>query len=524
MTQDNDKGTMLLINPPVVRPCEAPAGIARLLGTLKSHGVSCRVLDANLEGLLHLLDHPGEPKDTWSKRAVRNRASNLSALRGINLYQGKDRYSRSVREINRVLGEAGYSRGVRIGLANYEDPSRSPLRSADLIEAAEQPEKNPFYPYFMERLTALFEDGAPSLVGISLNYLSQALPAFSLIGLARKLCLKARYVLGGGLVTSWLSNPEWANPFGGLVDDMIAGPGEGPLLAMAGITPPGSHAAPDYTPFHTLPYLSPGLVLPYSTSNGCWWGRCTFCPEKAEGNAYSALPAPMILSEIDRLAVSERPCLIHFLDNAMSPALLAALADHPPGIPWYGFARITRHLTDPSFCRELKRAGCVMLKIGLESGDQGVLDSLDKGIDLGEATSALRTLKEAGIGTYVYLLFGTPAEREREAKRTLEYVIQNHECIDYMNIALFNMPAYGPDTAGLDTQEFYHGDLTLYRQFRHPEGWDRGRVRRFLDGEFRKNPAVREIILRDPPVFTSNHAPFFLMADRGKTGMERKSW
>jgi hypothetical protein len=49
---------MLLINPPVVRPCEAPAGIARLLGTLKSHGVSCRALDANLEGLLHLLDHP----------------------------------------------------------------------------------------------------------------------------------------------------------------------------------------------------------------------------------------------------------------------------------------------------------------------------------------------------------------------------------------------------------------------------------------------------------------------------------
>lgn len=516
--------TILLINPPVVRPCEAPAGIARLLGTLKSHGVNCRVLDANLEGLLHLLDHRGEPKDTWSKRAVRNRASNLSALRGINLYQKKDRYSRSVREINRVLAEAGRPRGVRIGLGNYEDPSHSPLRSADLIEAAEHPEENPFYPYFMERLTALFEDGEPSLVGVSLNYLSQAFPAFSLIGVARKLCPKARYVLGGGLVTSWLSNPGWANSFCGLVDDMIAGPGEDPLLAMAGMTPPGSHAAPEYTPFRTLPYLSPGLVLPYSTSKGCWWGRCTFCPEKAEGNPYSALPAHTILSEIEHLAVSENPALIHFLDNAMSPALLAALADHPPGIPWYGFARITRHLTDPSFCRELKRAGCVMLKIGLESGDQGVLDSLDKGIDLGEASSALRTLKETGIGTYVYLLFGTPAEGPEEAHHTLDFVKQHHAYIDFLNLAIFNLPAYGPDAAELDTQEFYHGDLTLYRQFRHPDGWDRGRVRRFLDGEFRKNPVVREIILRDPPVFTSNHAPFFLMADREKTSVERKSW
>ena len=515
--------TILLINPPVVRPCEAPAGIARLLGVLQGHGVRCRVLDANLEGLMHLLDHPAEPEDTWSKRAVRNRSSNLSALRNKDLYRGRDRYRRVVGEINRVLDGAARSQAVQISLANYQDPSRSPLRSSDLIEAAERPEKNPFYPYFMERLEGLFDDEEPSLVGISLNYLSQSLPAFSLIGLARKLCPKARYVLGGGLVTSWLSNPEWTNPFCGLVDDMIAGPGECPLLEMAGITTPVSHAAPEYAPFRGLPYLSPGRVLPYSTSNGCWWGRCTFCPEKAEGNAYAPLPADTILSEIDHLVVNESPSLIHFLDNAMSPALLAAIADHPRGIPWYGFTRITRHLTNPSFCSELKRSGCVMLKIGLESGDQGVLEALDKGIDLVEASSALKTLKEAGIGTYVYLLFGTPAETEREAKRTLDYVIRHHRYIDYMNLAIFNMPAYGPDAAGLDTQEFYDGDLTLYRQFRHPGGGNRGKVRRFLEGEFRKNPVVREIILRDPPVFTSNHAPFFVMADRGETGMERKS-
>ena len=58
------------------------------------------------------------------------------------------------------------------------------------------------------------------------------------------------------------------------------------------------------------------------------------------------------------------------------------LADHPPGVPWYGFVRITRHLTDLDFCMALKRSGCVMLKLGLESGDQRVLDGLQKGINL----------------------------------------------------------------------------------------------------------------------------------------------
>ncbi len=69
---------------------------------------------------------------------------------------------------------------------------------------------------------------------------------------------------------------------------------------------------------------------------------------------------------------------------------MRAMTDHPPGVPWYGFVRITRHLADLDFCRALKRSGCVMLKLGLESGDQHVLDSLQKGVDLEEASRALK--------------------------------------------------------------------------------------------------------------------------------------
>ncbi|MBW2544482.1 MAG: radical SAM protein [Deltaproteobacteria bacterium] len=507
---------MLLINPPVVRPCEPPAGIAKLLGTLGKHNVRCRVLDANLEGLMSLLRYPVEADDTWSRRASKHLDSNVSALLHPDLYRHIDRYGRAVNDIDRVLDQVARAHGVALGLANYQDLRLSPLRSSDLIRASEQPETSPFYGYFMERLMAVFEDEEPSVVGISLNYLSQAIPAFSMIGLIRKLCPDARLVLGGGLVTSWLSNPGWRNPFDGLVDDMVAGPGEGPLLDILGLSPSDRHASPDYSPFHEKSYLSPGFVLPYSASNGCYWSRCTFCPEKAEGGSYSPLPVDKSISDIEDLIERENPCLIHFLDNAMSPALLTAIVDNPPGIPWYGFARVTRRLTDPDFCRNLKRSGCVMMKIGLESGDQSVLDALDKGIDLKEASMALKNLRDAGIGTYIYLLFGTPSETYSEAKNTLDYVIEHQEYISYLNLAIFNMPAYGPDAAGLDTEDFYSGDLTLYRQFRHPGGWDRKHVRQFLDREFRRNPAIQAILRRDPPVFTSNHAPFFVMSTGGQ--------
>jgi len=229
---------MLLINPPVVRPCEPPAGIAKLLGMLGKYNVRCRVLDANLEGLTSLLKCPVEADDTWSRRASRHLDSNLSAFLHPNLYKHIDRYSRAVNDINRILDQVARAHDVALGLANYQDPILSPLRSSDLIRASEQPEMSPFYKYFMERLSAVFEDEEPSIVGLSLNYLSQAIPAFSMIGIIRKLCPDARLVLGGGLVTSWLSNPGWNNPFDGLVDDMVAGRARAPSLTYSDC-PPG---------------------------------------------------------------------------------------------------------------------------------------------------------------------------------------------------------------------------------------------------------------------------------------------
>jgi radical SAM superfamily enzyme YgiQ (UPF0313 family) len=320
-----------------------------------------------------------------------------------------------------------------------------------------------------------------------------------------------KIIIGGGLVTSWMRRPGWQSPFGGLIDDMIAGPGEIPLLQSMGITDLPSATGPDFDQINSHDYLSPGAVLPFGTATGCYWRRCTFCPEKAEGNRYRPLAATDALASLHQLSEAMQPSLIHFLDNALSPAFMSALVKDPPGVPWYGFARVTDHLADPSFCRALKDSGCVMLKLGLESGDQSILDHLEKGIDLETAAAAFITLKQAGIGTYVYLLFGTPSETQAKAHRTLDFTARHSDCIDFLNLAIFNLPAGSPDAAALDTESFYEGDLSLYCDFQHPEGWSRMKVRRFLDREFRKHPAIAPIVRRDPPFFTSNHAPFFLL-------------
>jgi len=500
---------IVLIHPPVSRPCEPPAGIARLSGALKAHGESCRVVDLNMEGLVYLLERGITPDDTWTRRASLHLGENLASLRSGAAFRGMGGYTRAVTEINRVLETASQGFSTRVSLNNYQHATMTPVRSADLIHAFEHPEENVFYGYFSNRLASILEECRPGHVGFSLNYLSQALTTFAMAGLLRRLDSSMHIIMGGGLITSWMNRPDWNNPFSGLVDTFVAGPGERVLLELAGVDFAGHHALPDYEPFWGWGYLSPGRVLPLSASSGCYWGRCSFCPEQAEGNPYSPVPVREVVSGLETLIEQNSPCLVHMIDNALSPSMLAAMAGREFDAPWYGFARMTHHLAEPDFCRDLAASGCVMMQLGLESGDQEVLDKLGKGIGLQEAGSVLQSLHDAGIATYVYLLFGTPAEDERSARMTLDYVRRHAGFIDFLNLSLFNLPtgAHGEDN--LKTYDFFEGDLSLYQGFVHPKGWDRNRVRQFLDKEFKRDRAIARIVRNDPPFFTSNHAPFF---------------
>ncbi len=502
--------SVLLIHPPIVKPSEPPAGLARLAGALSSHGIPYVMLDANIEGIMYLIDNAPFGTDRWTQRARRNSVRNLASIRDRSLYDSFAKYRRVVEDLSRLLSVSAVPYGVKMSIADYQDRKGSPVKSQDLLYAAEHPEENPFHGYFKERLGALMYSDDYSAVGFSLNYLSQALTAFAMIGFIKKRFPSLKIVLGGGLVTSWIKSPSWKNPFSGLVDHCIAGPGEVPLLSLLGRKPQaGVHCQPDFRGFPVDDYMAPGFILPYAASTGCYWGKCSFCPERVEGNRYIQVPPLTATAELNHAVGDTKPILIHLVDNAISPAALRAFAEEPPGASWYGFVRVTRELCDQDLCHSLKRSGCVMLKLGVESGDQGVLDAMQKGIDLLQVSKALKALTRAGIATYVYLLFGTPYEAEREARKTLSFVAEHSQYIAFMNVAVFNLPLNSPETEGLELKGFYEGDLSLYTGFVHPKGWDRRTARAFLDKEFKKDSAIRQIIQRQPPFFTSNHAAFF---------------
>ncbi|MBN1560676.1 radical SAM protein [candidate division KSB1 bacterium] len=499
---------VVLIHPPVVKPAEPPAGVAQLKSALHAHHLSCAVIDANVEGQLYLLRAVQRAERPRVRMALRNRDKNLTAIRSLRAYQSFDDYKRCVLELRTLLAEAGRPEAA-IGFTDFKQEEMLPVRSRDLRRAAAEPERNPFYAYFQAELLPRIDALSPRVIGLSLIYLSQALTAFALIGLLRRALPNATLMLGGGLVTSWMSQPGWSNPFASLIDEMIPGRGEVKLVESFGLSPDKAiHFAPDYDDVDWQSYFSPLRILPYSTSYGCYWRKCTFCPECAEGNRFDPAPHVQVFADL-RALNAHRPGLIHFLDNALSPALLRKIATHGLPAPWYGYARFTEIFLQRDFCRALRESGCVMLQLGLESGSEEVLAKMRKGIALDRASLILRNLKRAGIAVYLYLLFGTPWETLPQARQTLQFVLDHADNIDYLNPALFNMPRFSQASQEHTTRSFYEGDLSLYHDFDHPLGWRRIDVRRFLQQEFLLQPEIRKIILSSPPSFTSSHAPFF---------------
>jgi hypothetical protein len=504
---------IILIHPPLAKCSEPPAGIAKLSGCLKANNIQHEIIDANLEGILYLLEHTAENNtktDKWKMRATKNLKCNLGALRNSETYQNPSRYQRAVMDINHILNVAGKSWHVDLSLADYQDKHLSPVKSSNLIAAAEKPQNNPFYPYFQNRLMKTLEEN-PDFIGFSLNYLSQALCTFAMIGFIRQFHPQQKIVLGGSLITSWTKLGANRNTFRGLADEIVAGAGEKELLKILKVKDGNINYPPDYDNFPIDQYLSPGPILPYSSAQGCYWHKCAFCPENAEGNAYLPLEISQVTHDLQNLTRHLNPTLIHILDSSISPSLLAAVAQNPPGAPWYGFTRVTKHLANDDFCLSVKNSGCAMLKLGIESGDQDVLDQLNKGIDLPTASAALKTLKKLGIATYCYFLFGTPPENEESATKTLDFVCQHYDCIDFLNLAIFNLPARSVEAQNLATHDFYEGDLSLYKNFQHPFGWQRAAVRNFLEKTFKKHPLIAPILRRTPVFFTSNHASFFAL-------------
>ena len=79
---------------------------------------------------------------------------------------------------------------------------------------------------------------------------------------------------------------------------------------------------------------------------------------------------------------------------------------------------------DIEMAEYMRKAGCVMVSVGVESGNQEILNKTGKGITIEQIRETFRIFKKAGLKTLAYYLIGLPWETRETAEETIRFSIE----------------------------------------------------------------------------------------------------
>lgn len=96
---------------------------------------------------------------------------------------------------------------------------------------------------------------------------------------------------------------------------------------------------------------------------------------------------------------------------------------------WAGQAAIRKDMSG-KLLRKMKKAGCVWLGYGVESGSDKVLGRMNKNHTVADALDVLKKTKEAGISVQINIMFGYPTETEKDFRQTMEFIKKAAPYID----------------------------------------------------------------------------------------------
>jgi len=218
------------------------------------------------------------------------------------------------------------------------------------------------------------------------------------------------------------------------------------ILGLAYRTPSGevrvNPRRPQIDPIDDLPYPKrtgfpidrysvPGFPAPVMfvyASRGCPF-QCTFClwPQTIfERGTYRPRSSAAIVEEMIFLREHFAARSFFFDDDTfnLGRTRILEFADEMKiravKMPWGMNARAD-HL-DREMLERLIETGLFTLRMGIESGDQGVLDATRKGLDLEKTRRALELSHSLGISNHVSFMVGLAGETPQSIQNTARYI------------------------------------------------------------------------------------------------------
>ncbi len=191
----------------------------------------------------------------------------------------------------------------------------------------------------------------------------------------------------------------------------------------------------------------PFRVVEYESVRGCPY-RCAFCnyPYLFADGVFRYKSAEKIADDWAKYVSEMNVEVISCLDSLFTVPkerlrrLCKLLIDRDIKVKWICYARAD-DLIDVEMVAMMKDAGCCQVQIGLESGDQSMLDNMNKKSTVENNYQAIVNCRKMAITTFVTLIVGYPGE----TRKTLEATYQHMSACrpDFHYVATFSTRVAG---------------------------------------------------------------------------------
>jgi len=195
-------------------------------------------------------------------------------------------------------------------------------------------------------------------------------------------------------------------------------------------------------------------MIHYESSRGCPF-RCSFCsyPYLFDDRKYRIRSAGRIAEDWIAYA-GQGVKFISCLDSLFTMPkkrlleLCGRLIDAGVPVRWFCYAR-GDDLDDLGACRLMRRAGCIQVQIGVESGNQQVLDNMDKHSSVEKNATAMENCRKAGIATFISVILGFPGETATSVHDTWSFIEETRPDFCFatpFTVRIPTLPVLGPDS------------------------------------------------------------------------------
>ncbi|HZQ93185.1 MAG TPA: hopanoid biosynthesis associated radical SAM protein HpnJ [Terriglobales bacterium] len=174
---------------------------------------------------------------------------------------------------------------------------------------------------------------------------------------------------------------------------------------------------------YNVPFLLHPFVSLYTT-RGCP-AQCTFClwPQTLSGHPWRKRSADKVAAEMAKAKEYWPWVKEYFFDDdtfniqkARTIELCSKLK--PLGLTWSCTSRVT---TDYETLKAQREAGCRLLIVGYESGDQQILKNIKKGATVERARDFTRDCKKLDLVVHGDFIIGLPGETRETIRRTIDF-------------------------------------------------------------------------------------------------------